>query len=612
MKKKIICLLLLVSVSDLVAQDQPSVELDELIIEKTKISNQSKSQRQIILNDSVINNATGTFTDFLQKNTTMYFKENGYGMVSSPSFRGTTAQQTGVVWNGIRINSALLGLTDFNSTAFKNFDQVVVKPGGGSVLYGSGAIGGTIHLNNEFYFKTAPKHTVQLSYGSYETMSSNYKFSAGTDKLAVNAHLGFNKSANDYEWLGASRKNLNGGFYNTHLGAELSYRINKKNLIEGYFATYNDERHFSLISANQVKTKYQNNFYRNLLKWHFKTSRFLNTLYVANVQEDYKFFDQLPTDQFSGGKTSAWVIKNEGFYQVNNNFRVSAFAEMQSTIGEGIHSNLPFTKQQIFSIGALSNYQLSKKSGFEIGAKKEFANDYNDTFLFSTGWYFSTTRYQVKLNASKNYRIPTFNDLYWQPGGNLELSPETSYQIDLNNEFHLNSTRVNISSYFINLQDMIRWIPTSNGFWQAENVGKVIIYGNELYVSGEKTFNSQQIGWNANYALTIATDQHSKKQLTYTPKHKFNFELIYKYRNSAVNTAFMYIGKTYTNVSNSEELGLDSYGILSLGVQQRLTIANNPIYINIKINNIANTVYSSMPNRLMPGRNYNLQIVKKF
>src|SRR5690606_6248406 len=114
---------------------------------------QSKSQHHFVLSDSLIDNANGSFTDFLQKNTTIYFKENGYGMVSSPSFRGTTAQQTGVLWNGIKVNSALLGQADFNSTSFKNYDQIIVKPGGGSVLFGSGAMGGTIHLNNDFQFK---------------------------------------------------------------------------------------------------------------------------------------------------------------------------------------------------------------------------------------------------------------------------------------------------------------------------------------------------------------------------------------------------------------------------------------------------------------------------
>ena len=191
------------------SQSNYSIELEELIIEKNKISNQSKSQHAIVLNDSLVENSVGTFTDFLQKNTTLYFKENGYGMVSSPTFRGTTAQQTSVLWNGIKINSALLGQTDFNATAFKSYDHIVVKPGGGSVLYGSSAIGGTIHLNNELQFNRKTTNEIQLNYGSFNTQGIHYKISTGFEKFAINVHFGYNKSDNDYEWIGKKRKNKN-------------------------------------------------------------------------------------------------------------------------------------------------------------------------------------------------------------------------------------------------------------------------------------------------------------------------------------------------------------------------------------------------------------------
>ena len=63
-------------------------------------------------------------------------------MVSSASFRGTNAQQTAVVWNGININSQLTGQTDFNTLIPGNYGDVVVRSGGGSVQYGVAQLGG--------------------------------------------------------------------------------------------------------------------------------------------------------------------------------------------------------------------------------------------------------------------------------------------------------------------------------------------------------------------------------------------------------------------------------------------------------------------------------------
>ena len=56
-----------------------------------------------------------SFTELLRQNTSLYFKEQGAGMTSSVSFRGTNASQTAVLWNGININSQTTGQTDFNN-----------------------------------------------------------------------------------------------------------------------------------------------------------------------------------------------------------------------------------------------------------------------------------------------------------------------------------------------------------------------------------------------------------------------------------------------------------------------------------------------------------------
>ena len=615
MSKTIYYFLFLVIFCDSLAfgQNNPPTILDELIIEKNKVTNQSKSQHNIVLNDSIIANSIGSFTDFLQKNTTVYFKENGFGMVSSPAFRGTTAQQTSVLWNGIKINSALLGQTDFNATAFKNYDNIVIKPGGGSVLYGSGAIGGTIHLNNTLEFNKPLQNELQFNYGSFNTQGYYYKVSVGQEKWALNAHFGYNKSDNDYEWIGKDRKNINGNFFNVNFGIETVFKINTSNAIEFYSSFYNDDRHFSLLTPYQTKTKYQNTNSRNLLKWHYKNQSFLNTFYIANTKEHYNYFDALPSNSKSGGNANIWFFKNESFYNIINKLKLSAFIDYQKTTGEGENSSLPFSNQEIFSVSALVNYDVTTKTGFEVGLKNEIAKDYQNPFLFSGGFYFNSKYYQLKLNSSKNYRIPTFNDLYWQPGGSLNLEPETSLQFDLNNTVKYKSVKANLSIYYIDITDMIRWVPTNTGFWEASNTNRVSVLGADFYFNAQKSFNNKHtVLLNANYGYTKSTDETSKKQLTYTPFHKFNIQLGYSYKNFSFFPSFMYVDKIYTTSSNNEDSALKGYGIVDIDLQQKFTISKNLFVINFKIKNVANTAYTNMPERMMPGRNYHIQLIKKF
>ena len=585
-------------------------ELEELIIEQQRVSNRSKSQRVVTFNDSILNQTSGTFTDFLQKNTTIYFKENGAGMVSSPSFRGTTAQQTSVLWNGIKVNSNLLGQSDFNSTSFKNYDAISVKAGGGSVLYGSGAIGGTIHLNNSFTFNQPLNQTLQLGYGSFNNQDIHYKIKAGTERLAMNAHVGFTKNDNDYLWQKQNRKNINGAYHNINFGSEIAYKINSKHQIEYFSSFYNDERHFALLTPYQTKTKYLNTFTRNLAKWHYKNQNWLNTLYLSNIQEAYTYFDLLPTDQFSGGKSNMWLFKNETFYKINNRFKISSLIDFQTTNAIGNNTYLPKTNQQIGAV-ALQAYYDWNNQGLEIGLKNEFAKDYQNPFLFSAGYFYTSSFYDLKVNGSKNYRIPTFNDLYWQPGGSLDLKPETSYQFDINQTLKIKQFQLNVSSYYLSITNMLRWLPTNSGIWKAANTDKVTVKGAEITTSYNKNYKQHQLHLHANFAYNLATNGNNK-QLTYSPKFKANGSVSYSYKDFTFSPLISYTGKVFTTESNTLDSTLKGYTLIDVTLSKQIFKQTFPFTIAFQLKNIGNKAYYSMPEREMPGANYHISLTKKF
>jgi vitamin B12 transporter len=120
-----------------------SISIDEVVVSDALLRDYSQAQKVIRIPDSILRRDPGSVTRLLQFHSPIHFKENGFGMASSPAFRGTTAQHTAVVWNGINLNSALDGQTDFNALAASG--NWSVRPGGGSVLFGSSAIGGTVH-----------------------------------------------------------------------------------------------------------------------------------------------------------------------------------------------------------------------------------------------------------------------------------------------------------------------------------------------------------------------------------------------------------------------------------------------------------------------------------
>ena len=102
--------------------------------------------------------ATKRLADVLQQTTPIYIKAYGPGNLASISFRGTGANHTAVLWNGININSPTLGQSDFYLLPNLAFNEVSIQSGNGSALYGTDAIGGTIQLGNHETQQEAQTH----------------------------------------------------------------------------------------------------------------------------------------------------------------------------------------------------------------------------------------------------------------------------------------------------------------------------------------------------------------------------------------------------------------------------------------------------------------------
>jgi len=93
-----------------------------------------------------------SLAELLKGETPIYIKSYGIGALSSSSFRGGNAAQTAVLWNGFNINGASTGQVDFSLIPLFAVNSVSVQHGGSSALWGSGAIGGSIHLKNVLVF----------------------------------------------------------------------------------------------------------------------------------------------------------------------------------------------------------------------------------------------------------------------------------------------------------------------------------------------------------------------------------------------------------------------------------------------------------------------------
>jgi outer membrane cobalamin receptor len=613
-KRFAFCFLFLCKI--LLAQQDSILNLKEVVVSDANLKKYSNSQSVLKISDSIINKNKGLLTDLLNFNSSIYFKEYGRGMLSTVSFRGTTSSQTAVIWNGININSQMNGSTDFNTISGADYNSISVKAGGGSVIYGSGAVGGTVHLNNDMSFYKRFENTLKLDYGSFNTSGINYKTTISNEKWSAQIGFSKNSSTNDYKylnrytWRGEQRWNQNGQYDIITMSANLGYKFDAKNSLKLYSQTSNTDRNTSLVSENETKSKYVNGFNRNLLEYNGNFGQLTTNFKTAYIFENYQYFADNARKDYTYGKTESLITKVDLGYQLFKSVQVNGILDYNHTKGYG--SGFGSHVREISSASVLAKQELSAHWKNEFGIRKEFTDNYKSPFLFSLGSSYQFSKlYNLKFNFSRNFRIPTYNDLYWEQGGNPNLKPENSYQTEMGNVFTFKNLSLTQTFYYIKINDLLQWVPGKNGIWSPENTNKVKSFGTETILGWKKQLNKNYFAANATYAYTVSENVETKKQLFFVPFHKITGAISYSRNRISANYQILYNGFVYTRADNDPNEIIKDYLISNMGIDYDFKFLES-FKLGFQVLNLYNEEYESLENRPMPGRNFNMYLTLKF
>jgi outer membrane cobalamin receptor len=103
--------------------------------------------------------------NLLSQQTPVFIKSYGINALATLSFRGASAAQSQVYWNGVPLQNAALGMSDVSLLPVSLLQRVQVVYGSSAAMWGSGNVGGALVVENEQpYFDTNAKfnHAVSL------------------------------------------------------------------------------------------------------------------------------------------------------------------------------------------------------------------------------------------------------------------------------------------------------------------------------------------------------------------------------------------------------------------------------------------------------------------
>ena len=172
-----------------------TLHLQEFEVKSTLNAGNSGFKRVSMDSAFLVNHLNADLSSILSQYSTIFIKSYGNGSLATPSFRGTTAQHTQVEWNGISLNSPMLGQVDLSQIPVSQFDGMEILYGAAGIARTSGAFGGVVNLVTNPDWTNRFNVLVSQSIGSFKTFTTNVNVVAGSPSFQ--SHTKFNFSASD-------------------------------------------------------------------------------------------------------------------------------------------------------------------------------------------------------------------------------------------------------------------------------------------------------------------------------------------------------------------------------------------------------------------------------
>lgn len=613
---------------------------DTLYIDEVSVVSSATGKYQVgvrsksFSSDVLESHGSGNLSSLISQHMTVYVKSDAGGL-GSIRIRGTAPDHTAVMIGGLNINSLTLGYSNSSSVPTYLFDDITVQLGNSSAEVGSGAIGGTVKLGLNNQWTDGVKARAFGAAGSYGEYLGGGKFYWGNGKFEHVLRFYDYRKENDftytYEYRGQEHEAVQKytAVHNQGLLNELNYKFSDKEYITSFVwleSSVHDKQP-SISDNNEGKpypgalenckvlswVEYNNK--KNPLSYklgggYVKDNQIDNgnndqTIGTERVEFDAQVFrDFEDYGKLNGGLHYRYIVPNVYAYEDD-------LTEQQMDL------HLSYTKTFFSNLQMSANIRQQWITDFEAPLTPSLGLNYSD-------YIGERSMLSILGNASRSYRVPTFNDRFWGVDsmyvGNPNLKAEEGYSYELGLKYMYSSDHINIKShlqgFWMDIDDWIMWLPQGAG-WEAVNIQRVLSRGIETINSIGVDFNDD---WKASSGLNYTFNPVNRKesdnpgdnldmQLEYAPKHLGYFWVNTTYKSTEAGLSFNYVGQR--NVTQVGDV-LDDYLLMNLDLSQEFKRDNSTFRVGINAENLLNTSYQNQLNYAMPGRSFRITLNYKF
>ena len=588
------------------------LELSGYVMSASRVPLRARAQ---VLDGQTIDAATApalgvaTLAALLRRQSPLFIKQSAPGQLATHSWRGGSAGHTAVLWNGMPLTSPQLGLLDlsFLPTAF--VDRVRVNTGGQSALYGSGAVVGTLHLDNQLPQLRGWKTTIGGTGGSFGTRAINAGVYYSSDRFQTRTRLFYRSSELDFRYRPLPglefQRQTHARFAQRGLLQELRYRAGRNRLDLRVWGQATDRELPPLTTQNQSAATQADRSLRTQLAFLRPLPQGVLKAHVGYTRERIHYRDpRAATDARSGFGT--WMLEAEQAYHRRGVARINFGVQhtRQTADADGYPDGEQLVQSAVF-LGLQPDWskatvRLFVRQGLAGGRLLPFLPNLAISKTLGTAWTLHT-------RLSRNYRLPTLNDRFWRPGGNPDLRPESGWSQEIGLRYARQGLTIRSAGYHRLLRDWILWAPDpEQGFFAADNLTRVRSYGTENSLELIHRFNPRlKASGRVAHSFTRSENQVAVdrprlavgQQLWYVPRHQAQLTGALQYEGVALSYHAHYTGSV-----GGINTDLGSYWLHDLRASWALDSAPWSGTVSVGVHNLYNTWYQVVERRPAPGR----------
>lgn len=571
----------------------------------------------------------------------------GLSALQTISQRGMGAEHTLVLINGMRVNSFQTGLVDYGNLSLQNVNHVEVLHGGASAMYGADAAAGLINLVMHPTI-TQAQAGVSTSVGSFGYRRYNAFAAAPIGDHGIRFGVEQEGSEEDYPFnfrngnqvVEVRRRNADLNTRRANVAGSIFISENISGSFLGNLST--SERGVGgpvLSPLSSSLARQTDREYLGQLGLFVKASTRWSIDGQMMVREAYgRYID--PAIMVGGRLLDSEFRNLDGRVELRNRIALSDHLktvfgiEIGRTVATGnalapnparMQFGLFATAEQhyLFSSGPLADLILTPALRFDrISPSINHLSPQVGIHAGFRQWdlgFFSKIQPALRFSASRNFRAPTFNELYYNGGGgrgNPSLDPEQATSLDGGGAIQFNAVgthRVELAFFYVPMVNRIVWVSAGGASVTPKNIRRTVSTGAELSYDATIFDGALQIGGYYTLLRTVRMsedfpgDPNTGNQLIYVPQELGRVSLSYGmnfassfFKRLSAGVQYRFVGYRFTSEDNKNFL--PSYRLLSGAVTNRLRLDPMNVAIKVEAENLLNEEYQTMLSYPTPPR----------